>query len=145
MGPAAGLAITDASLPPLGLLGLLLLTCCAGPNGISANRDLPCHPEPGIQLGPCAPAGLHLSGDGSGGKMRVKATGGGAYKYAEVRATGGACQCTGGQVGWCGNCCECSKPKALHLEVALSLDSGIWVNSAATLLVCCSCSSSGWG
>ncbi|KAI7844383.1 hypothetical protein COHA_002181 [Chlorella ohadii] len=28
--------------------------------------------------------GLHLSRDGSGGKMRVKATGGGAYKFAEL-------------------------------------------------------------
>ncbi|KAL4425789.1 hypothetical protein ABPG75_009805 [Micractinium tetrahymenae] len=28
--------------------------------------------------------GLHRSTDGSGGKMRVKATGGGAYKYAEL-------------------------------------------------------------
>ena len=33
-------------------------------------------------------AGLHLSRDGSGGKMRVKATGGGAYKFAEVGGKG---------------------------------------------------------
>lgn len=30
------------------------------------------------------PVGLHRSNDGSGIKMRVKATGGGAYKFAEV-------------------------------------------------------------
>lgn len=35
----------------------------------------------------CRCAGLHLSRDGSGGKMRVKATGGGAYKFAEVGST----------------------------------------------------------
>jgi hypothetical protein len=45
--------------------------------------------EPGIFRSTFAcPAGLHRSGDGSGGKMRVKATGGGAYKYAEVSASG---------------------------------------------------------
>ena len=41
-----------------------------------------------------AAAGLHRSGDGSGRKMRVKATGGGAYKYGEVRC--GVCR-----VAWC--------------------------------------------
>lgn len=41
-------------------------------------------------------AGLHLSRDGSGGKMRVKATGGGAYKFAEV---GARCFCSAGSPG----------------------------------------------
>lgn len=33
----------------------------------------------------CCLSGLHLSHDGSGTRMRVKATGGGAYKFADVR------------------------------------------------------------
>lgn len=86
----------------------------------------------------CRCPGLHLSRDGSGGKMRVKATGGGAYKFAEVR---GRHHCRPDMMtrGFALPTCP-SPPQVPSLHCCLaSLDLAHTMHPCA-----CSCSRSGW-